>query len=111
MIFLRKVARLLNWILFLYLLIIAILLLNGNVTFGYGLGDILYLFALGIAVLLYLTLILFFKQKRFADYRLLIDLVLSIIYLVLAILVTYKITVWKRGRESLERGYLSDEKD
>ena len=103
MLTITKILRLINWILLLYLSTVIILALNGNVTFGYGLGDLIFIVILVIVTMLYLILILCFKQARFTSYQLQINLVLGIIYLLIAILTTYEITLG-RGPENSWKG-------
>ena len=68
-------------------------MLSGRITFGRGLGDVLYLIALVVADIILLILVLLSERVASVRYRIYITLTLFVTYLLLALLVTYWITV------------------
>ena len=85
-----KNTSLFNWTIFTYLLLILLLLIQGKITFGYGLGDFAYLFGTGIITLIYLV-ILILSNRGGNKKRL--NIIMGLIFLTIVIYLTYGFTI------------------
>jgi hypothetical protein len=60
-----KIAVIYNWIILAYLSLVTILTLNGNIAFGNGLGDLVYLIACGLLVFIQLIVVaIIIRQQK-----------------------------------------------
>lgn len=98
-----KIYYLLNWVVFSYLVAVVILILNDNIYFGYGLGDLVYLYIISFTASIYLALILFLNQKQYVKKRNLINMILFVLFLSVAFYFTYEFT-FGRGSEYIWDG-------
>ena len=85
-----KNTSIFNWTIFTYLLLILLLLIQGEITFGYGVGDFAYLFGIGIITLIYLV-ILILSNRRGNKKRL--NIIMGLIFLTIVIYLTYGFTI------------------
>jgi hypothetical protein len=88
-----KIAIIYNWAIFGYLALITILILNGNIAFGGGLGDFTYLITSGLFAVSHLVIILIIYriQKEESNLEALLYLIGSTFFL-LAIWLTWHFT-------------------
>ena len=93
-----KSSIVINWLILVYLISIVILAINGKITFGHGLGDLFYILGISLGILAQLILNLIFSRKKFLSKRDQSNWIIGILFLGIAILVTYEFTLG-RGPE------------
>ena len=88
-----KNTSIFNWTIFTYLLLILLLLIQGEITFGYGLGDFAYLFGTGIITLIYLAILILSNRGRNTGNKKRLNIIMGLIFLTIVIYLTYGFTI------------------
>ena len=90
-----KIAKIYNWTIFFYLTAVTILTYQGNIYFGYGLGDLFYLYLTGLLATVQLVILLISTRQKFRKTTLFLW---GTIFLLTAIYITWQFTTG-RGSE------------
>ncbi len=93
-----KTGLIYNWIIFVYLLIVALLTLNGNIAYGNGLGDFAYLIANGILACTQLAVIIVLIRKQQGNDKPTVFYFCGTIFILAAVFLSWKFTLG-RGPE------------
>src|SRR5205809_1148429 len=93
-----KIGMIYNWIIFVYLTLVALLTLNSNIAFGNGLGDFVYLIACGLVVCTQLAFTIIIIRKQKGQYDPKIFYLCGTVFLLIAIFFSWKFTLG-RGPE------------
>ncbi len=88
-----RIGKIVNWIVLAYLIGITILSWIGKITYGYGLGDLFYVFPSSALTLVHLIVILalIYRKREKAEKGL--ALLVGIIFLLIAVWFTYEFTI------------------
>lgn len=96
---LDRIGKLVNWIVFAYLLGISILPWMGRLRYGNGLGDVYFVILTSGFTIIHLLILVIFIHARRGPVEKGISLLIGILFLLLAVAFTYQFTVG-RGVES-----------
>ena len=88
-----KNTSIFNWTIFTYLILILLLLIQGKITFGYGLGDLAYLFGTGIITLIYLAILILNNRGKNTGNKKRLNIIMGLIFLTIVIYLTYGFTI------------------
>jgi len=80
----------LNWIVLAFNVVICILTITGYLTFGFGLGDIAYLFGITVIVIFNLIFTVQIIKKRISNAKIYL---FSTVFLILALYYLYSLTI------------------
>lgn len=93
-----KFAILYNWLVFLYQAAFILLFLNDKLRFGHGLGDLYFLIAAAVVLLIHFLITLSCYRRQQKDGSVWSFFIYGSLFLLVAMLFTYKFTVG-RGPE------------
>ena len=98
-----KIAKTYNWIVLIYLLIVAVLTFNSNITYGHGIGDLIYLIVLGVLVILQLIITIIIYREQRIKFNPTKFYLCGTVFLFIALFYTWKFTIG-RGSEFIWNG-------
>lgn len=96
---LNRIGKIVNWIVFAYLLGISVLPWMGGLTYGEGMGDVIFIILSSGFTITHLLILVIFIYARREPVEKEMALVIGILFLLLAFAFTYKFTIG-RGVES-----------
>ena len=100
---LDRIGKIVNWTVFVYLVIISILALLSKITYGHGLGDITFFILSSAFAIIHLLILVIYIHARREPLEKEMGLVIVILFLLVAAGFTYKFTIG-RGPENEWRG-------
>lgn len=100
---LERIEKIVNWIVFAYLLGIIILTWMGKLTYGHGLGDLIFFFMSMAFAIIHLLILVIFIHARREPLETGYGLIIGIVILLIAVAFTYKFTIG-RGSENRWKG-------
>ena len=93
-----KIGLTYNWIVLVYLILVSLLTLNGNISYGSGLGDVVYLIACGFLACIQLVATIIIVRQQKGQYHPKVFYLCGTIFLFIALFLSWKFTLG-RGPE------------
>ena len=93
-----KIGAIYNWIILVYLTLVTLLTLNGNIAYGNGLGDLVYLVVCGLLVCIQLAVTIIIIRQQKGQYSSKTFYLCGTVFLLIAIFYSWKFTLG-RGSE------------
>lgn len=107
---LDQIGKIINWAVFAYLILISVLTLTSKITYGHGLGDLIFLILSSAFAIIHLLILVIFIHARQGPVETGIGFLIAILFLLVAIAFTYKFTLG-RGPENRWRGNVFETKN
>ena len=107
---LDRIGKIINWAVFAYLILISILTLTSKITYGHGLGDVIFLILSSAFALFHLLILAMLIHAKQGPVEKAIGFLMAILFLLVAVAFTYKFTLG-RGPENRWRGNVFETKN